>query len=102
MGWRSGLCVAGRTPALEDSALRRPFPESQLYLVAATVLKYSYLIKVIMRIINWGRLTLMNCGMFATFGIALLSMLQTLGENPEDSVHSDTKHISLSSQQLFG
>lgn len=55
-----------------------------------------------MRIINWGRLNLMNCEMFATFGIELMSMLQILlGKKLEDSVHFNTKHISISSQQLF-
>lgn len=66
------------------------------------MLKYSYLGKVIMRIMNWERLNLMNRGMFATFGVELGSVLQILiGMKLEDSVHFNTKHISVSSQQLF-
>lgn len=87
---------------LWDSALRRAVLYSSFYFVAATVLKYAYLIKVIKRVINWERLNLMNCGMFATFGIELMSTLQILiGKKLEDSVHFNTKHISVSSQQLF-
>lgn len=55
-----------------------------------------------MRIINLERFNLMNCGMFATFGIELMSVLQILvSKKLEDSVHYNTKHISVSSQQLF-
>lgn len=55
-----------------------------------------------MRIVNWERLNLMNRGMFAMFGVELVSGLQILiGEKLEDSVHFNTTHISVSSQQLF-
>lgn len=85
-----------------DSALRHATLCSALYFVAAEVLKCSYLGKVIMRIMNWERLNLMNRGMFATFGVELGSVLQILiGMKLEDSVHFNTKHISVSSQQLF-
>ena len=44
----------------------------------------------------------MNCEMFAAFGVELMSMLQILiGTKLGDSVHFNTKQISVSSEQLF-
>lgn len=64
-------------------------------------LKYSYLMKVIMWIIHRERWNGMIRGMFATFGIELMSMLQVLvDEKLEGSSHCSTKHISLSSQRF--